>query len=222
MVSLDSARRYARGMTGCRNPQLTLTTQTGHPDFPEAAAEARGPSVSFAATKLPFVTSRLRPPAAGRRFGRGAVGGAASLRLLPDSRLVQIGRSGLSPEPRRRAAIHHLPAVQPCEAVNGGSPIWRMRTPDPESPAAGHWCSPDEAKRNPGSAADQPMNPGGGPSGLVLATLAEGLEQLPSGDLEPQSATSAPPSLLMRASEGWEGESLARKPCGGRSPFFSD
>ena len=36
-------------------------TQTGHPDFPEAAAEARGPSVSFAATKLPFVTSRLRP-----------------------------------------------------------------------------------------------------------------------------------------------------------------
>jgi len=38
-------------------------TQTGHPDFPEAAAEARGPSVSFAATKLPFVTSRLRPSA---------------------------------------------------------------------------------------------------------------------------------------------------------------
>jgi len=43
-------------------------TQTGHPDFPEAAAEARGPSVSFAATKLPFVTSRLRPTAAGRCF----------------------------------------------------------------------------------------------------------------------------------------------------------
>jgi hypothetical protein len=35
--------------------------KTGHPDFPEAAAEARGPSVSFAATKLPFVTSQLRP-----------------------------------------------------------------------------------------------------------------------------------------------------------------
>ncbi len=41
--------------------QLELPTQTGHPDFPEAAAEARGPSVSFAATKLPFVTSQLRP-----------------------------------------------------------------------------------------------------------------------------------------------------------------
>ena len=42
-------------------------TQTGHPDFPEAAAEARGPSVSFAATKLPFVTSQLRPSGVVRR-----------------------------------------------------------------------------------------------------------------------------------------------------------
>ena len=62
--SFDSARLHAEGMAARRNPQFTLTTQTGHPDFPEAAAEARGPSVSFAATKLPFVTSRLRPAAA--------------------------------------------------------------------------------------------------------------------------------------------------------------
>jgi len=48
--------------------QLEVSTQTGHPDFPEAAAEARGPSVSFAATKLPFVTSRLRPQAVGDRY----------------------------------------------------------------------------------------------------------------------------------------------------------
>ena len=45
--------------------QLELPTLTGHPDFPEAAAEARWPSVSFAATKLPLVNPRLRPRAVG-------------------------------------------------------------------------------------------------------------------------------------------------------------
>ena len=69
-MSLDFARAYARRMTGCRNPQLTLTTLTGHPDFPEAAAEARWPSVSFAATKLPLVNPRLRPEAARDRIAR--------------------------------------------------------------------------------------------------------------------------------------------------------
>ncbi len=51
-------RRRTAASPSC---QLELPTLTGHPDFPEAAAEARGPSVSFAATKLPFVTSQLRP-----------------------------------------------------------------------------------------------------------------------------------------------------------------
>ena len=36
MVSLDSALRYARGMTGCRNPQLTLTTLNGRSVAQEA------------------------------------------------------------------------------------------------------------------------------------------------------------------------------------------
>ena len=55
-------RRRTAASPSC---QLELPTLTGHPDFPEAAAEARGPSVSFAATKLPFVTSQLRPSPAG-------------------------------------------------------------------------------------------------------------------------------------------------------------
>ena len=54
---------YSMCITAYPDFQFPLPTQTGHPDFPEAAAEARGPSVSFAATKLPFVTSQLRPKA---------------------------------------------------------------------------------------------------------------------------------------------------------------
>ena len=68
MVSLDSARRYARGMTGCRNPQLTLTTQSGHPDFSEAAGQADQATASFVAMKLPFVTSHTRPSAVGHGY----------------------------------------------------------------------------------------------------------------------------------------------------------
>ena len=64
-------------------------TQTGHPDFPEAAAEARGPSVSFAATKLPFVTSRLRPEAAGRHLIRIAAIRAMAACYTP---MCQMGR----------------------------------------------------------------------------------------------------------------------------------
>lgn len=51
------------GLAGRTHHGLPLTTLTGHPDFPEAAAEARWPSVSFAATKLPLVNPRLRPEA---------------------------------------------------------------------------------------------------------------------------------------------------------------
>ena len=58
-------------------------TQTGHPNFPEAAAEARWLSVSFAATKLPFVTSRLRPSPVARPVGRVAARTAAPLGLQP-------------------------------------------------------------------------------------------------------------------------------------------
>jgi len=49
--------------------RLPVSTQTGHPDFPQAAAQARRPSASFAAWKQPFVISHTRPSAdAGRTF----------------------------------------------------------------------------------------------------------------------------------------------------------
>ena len=62
LVTCRSSVRQGR-TAASPSGELEVSTQTGHPDFPEAAAEARGPSVSFAATKLPFVTSRLRPQA---------------------------------------------------------------------------------------------------------------------------------------------------------------
>jgi len=60
-----------------------LPTQTGHPNFPEAAAEARWSSVSFAAMKLPFVTSRLRPRAADQGFVQPAICMTGAHRNLP-------------------------------------------------------------------------------------------------------------------------------------------
>ena len=77
------ARGAAEGLEGPAGTERLDPTQTGHPDFPEAAAEARGPSVSFAATKLPFVTSRLRPSAVARSAARAVARTAASLGLLP-------------------------------------------------------------------------------------------------------------------------------------------
>jgi len=42
------------------------STQNGHPDFSEAAVQADWATASFVATKLPFVTSHIRPQPAGR------------------------------------------------------------------------------------------------------------------------------------------------------------
>ena len=87
--------------------QLEVSTLTGHPDFPEAAAEARWPSVSFAATKLPFVTSRLRPSAARPPLHNPAILMAAGPRnlSLPQARrsAVLIPSDGLVVRRRCRA-----------------------------------------------------------------------------------------------------------------------
>ena len=82
-------------------------TLTGHPDFPEAAAEARWPSVSFAATKLPLVNSRLRPSAARPPLHNPAILMAAGPRnlSLPQARrsAVLIPSDGLVVRRRCRA-----------------------------------------------------------------------------------------------------------------------
>ena len=78
--------------TGLQSIELAVTTQTGHPDFPEAAAEARGPSVSFAATRLPFVTSRLRPSPAVRTKKTPSVRAPGPVRNLPHDQREQLGR----------------------------------------------------------------------------------------------------------------------------------
>lgn len=43
-----------------------VATQNGHPDFSEAAVQADWATASFVATKLPFVTSHIRPSVATR------------------------------------------------------------------------------------------------------------------------------------------------------------
>ena len=60
------ARGAAEGLEGPAGTERLDPTQTGHTDFPEAAAQARGPSAIFAALKRPFVISHTRPsPAVG-------------------------------------------------------------------------------------------------------------------------------------------------------------
>lgn len=62
------------GVGRATRPFGLLATQTGHPDFPEAAAQARGPSASFAASKLPLVIAHTRPQADRRQTCYKAAG----------------------------------------------------------------------------------------------------------------------------------------------------
>lgn len=86
------------------------STPSGHLDFPAAAVQACWPHVSFAATKLPFVTSHTRPSAAGDRYislaGRWR---SSMLKQWQDRRLLSAtsDRCGSAPE----VGIQHRNAI---------------------------------------------------------------------------------------------------------------
>lgn len=92
--------------------------KTAHPDFLEAAAEARGPSVSLAATKLSFVTSRLRPTAAVQPIETMVIRASGPLRNLSAPLLRLVGLSCRWPVGRCRAAMGQIPVAQPPAKIS--------------------------------------------------------------------------------------------------------
>ena len=79
-----------------------LPTPSGRSDFRKPADRVRRDSASFAASKLPFVTSRTRPRPAVRPAGRVAARTTAPLGLLPDGQLPLLVLSKVRQEGRAR------------------------------------------------------------------------------------------------------------------------
>lgn len=72
---------------GCLDP-----TPSGRCDFRKAAGQVPRDSTSFAAPKLPFVTSRTRPSAAPRSFYNAAIQMTSELRNLSLSAFNPLGQ----------------------------------------------------------------------------------------------------------------------------------
>lgn len=66
MLPTIAAQRSAPSNGSLRFTELVVSTQTGHPNFPEAAAQIQEPSASFAARKQAFVISHTRAQEVGR------------------------------------------------------------------------------------------------------------------------------------------------------------
>ena len=69
-----------------------LSTPSGRCDFRKAAGQVPRDSTSFAAPKLPFVTSRTRPSAAPRSFYNAAIQMTSELRNLSLSAFNPLGQ----------------------------------------------------------------------------------------------------------------------------------
>jgi hypothetical protein len=67
LVTCRSSVRQGR-TAASPSGELEVSTPSGRCDFRKAAGQVPRDSTSFAAPKLPFVTSRTRPEAAGDRY----------------------------------------------------------------------------------------------------------------------------------------------------------
>ena len=80
--------------TGLQSIELAVTTPSGRCDFRKAAGQVPRDSTSFAAPKLPFVTSRTRPEAGIQSDPAVHSQASALLWNPPDARLRHLGLTG--------------------------------------------------------------------------------------------------------------------------------